>query len=360
MIKRLLVVGLISISLNAFANSDSLMNKLTIGGYLESYYSYDFGRPRYSKPRFYLNHNKHNEIAINLALLKVNYNSEKFRANLGLMTGTYSEKNYTYRDEKYNNIYELNAGIKLFSSKNIWLDVGIFPSHLGLESAIGIESWTLTRSIQAEASPYYEAGARVSYTSQDNKLYLSVLVLNGWQQINKNSNYPLSFGHQLTYKPTDKVLLNSSSFIGNSNGYYHQIRYFHNLHTQIQWNKHLATTLGFDVGTDRVFRINDINYYQFWYSPIFMVRYSKNDKDYFAFRAEQFNDFGNRVLISDNGEPYYFTGYSINYDHKFNQFGTFRIEAKKLQSDRNVFINKTNYSNSNFAITTALIFNLTY
>lgn len=344
----------------SYANSDSLTNGLSVGGYLESYYSYDFGRPRYGKPNFYVNHNKHNEIAINLALLKANYTSEKFRANLGLMTGSYSEENYNYRDEKYNNIYELNAGIKLSSTKNIWFDLGIFPSHIGLESPIGIDSWTLSRSIQAEASPYYEAGARLSYTSKNNKLYLSVLVLNGWQQINKNSNYPLSVGHQLTYKPTEKIILNSSSFIGNDNAYTYQNRYFHNFYTQIQWNKNIATTIGFDVGTDRIFRINDLNYYQYWYSPIFMVRYSINNKNNIAFRAEHFNDFGKRVITSDNGQAYSISGFSVNYDYRINPYGTFRIEAKKLQSDRDVFVNKTGYSKTNYAITTALIFNLTY
>ncbi|KAF5272975.1 hypothetical protein FQR65_LT17253 [Abscondita terminalis] len=94
--------------------------------------------------------------------------------------------------------------------------VRIMPSHIGWESAIGKDNYTLTRSLAAENSPYFETGVRLSYTTDNGKWYLSGLVLNGWQRIAKpEGNQSISFGHQVTYKPSEKITLNSSSFIGN-------------------------------------------------------------------------------------------------------------------------------------------------
>ena len=56
----------------------------------------------------------------------------------------------------------------------------------------------LTRSLAAENSPYFETGAKISYTSDNGKLFLSGLVLNGWQRIARlEGNQTLAFGHQI-------------------------------------------------------------------------------------------------------------------------------------------------------------------
>lgn len=59
-----------------------------------------------------------------------------------------------------------------------WLDAGIYPSHIGLESAVGKDNRTLTRSLAAENSPYYESGARITYVTPNNAWTLCAHVLN--------------------------------------------------------------------------------------------------------------------------------------------------------------------------------------
>ena len=94
--------------------------------------------------------------------------------------------------------------------------MGVFASHLGFESAIGKDCANLTRSILADNSPYFETGAKINYTSDNNKWYVSGLVLHGWQRIQRvDGNNTPAFGHQITYKPNGKVIVNSSSFISN-------------------------------------------------------------------------------------------------------------------------------------------------
>ena len=200
--------------------------------FLDTYYSYDFSNPaNHLRPQFLFNHNRHNEVTINLALINLSYSDSTKRTNIGLMTGTYPQYNLSLEPEALRNVYEANIGMKLSKKRELWLDAGIMPSHIGFESAISKDCWNLTRSILAENSPYYEAGIKVSYKSRSQKWYLAALVLNGWQRIRRiYGNNTLSFGTHVSYLPTDKLIINSSSFIGNDKPDSVKLwRYFHNM-----------------------------------------------------------------------------------------------------------------------------------
>lgn len=146
---------------------DSSKGPLIISGYIDAYYQYDFNKPATNnRPGFIYSHNRHNEFNANLAFLKASYSAESVRVNLALAAGTYMNANYASEPGVLKNIYEANAGVKLSKTLNLWLDAGIFASHIGFESAISKDSWTLTRSILADNSPYYEAGAKIGYTSK--------------------------------------------------------------------------------------------------------------------------------------------------------------------------------------------------
>jgi hypothetical protein len=129
------------------------------------------------------------------------YATEKVRANFALMTGSYANANLAAEPEVLKNIFEANAGVKISSKKNVWIDAGIFASHIGFESAIGRDCWTLTRSMLADNSPYYESGVKFSYTSDNGEWFVSGLFLNGWQRIQRvEANNTPAVGHQLTWK----------------------------------------------------------------------------------------------------------------------------------------------------------------
>ena len=95
---------------------------------------------------------------------------------------------------------------------NLWIDAGIFASHIGYESTLNYENWTLTHSIIAHNSPFYESGVKVTYTTEE--WLFSFLVLNGWQVIKENDNNNKGIGTQIQFKPTESVLLNSSTYFG--------------------------------------------------------------------------------------------------------------------------------------------------
>ena len=205
--------------LNVYYSFSQEENKkpFTFSGYLETYYSYDFGNPdNHLRPGFVYSYNKHNEVNLNLGFAKVNYAKDNIRGNFALMAGTYAEYNLAAEQDLMKNIFEANVGVKISSKYNLWVDAGIMPSHIGFESAIGKDCMNLTRSILADNSPYYEAGVKIGYTSSSEKWYLAAMYLNGWQRTQKvDGNQTPAFGTQVTYKPSGKITLNWSTYFGN-------------------------------------------------------------------------------------------------------------------------------------------------
>ncbi|MEO6038456.1 MAG: outer membrane beta-barrel protein, partial [Saprospiraceae bacterium] len=196
--KNLLLVFALFSAAAAHAQMDTSALRIAFSGYAEPYYGYDFGNPAAgNRPGFIYSHNRHNEFNVNLAFLKGAVSTRHFRGNLALMAGTYANANLTAEPATLRNIYEANAGFggPLKHGGELWLDLGIFPSHIGFESAIGKDCWTLTRSILADNSPFYAAGAKLSYTTANQKWFFSGLLLNGWQRIQREANdIPLSAG----------------------------------------------------------------------------------------------------------------------------------------------------------------------
>ncbi len=212
------------------------------------------------------------------------------RANLAFMTGTYANANLAAEPGVLRNILEGNVGVKISKHHNLWVDAGIFASHIGFESAIGKDCWTLTRSILADNSPYFESGVKLSYTTPNEKWFLSGLLLNGWQRIQRLSGNSLpAFGHQLTYKPSSKLTFNSSSFVGSDTPDSTRLmRYFHNFYAQYQCSKQLGLILGFDAGMQQ--KAKSSSTYDYWYSPVVIAKYSLGAKKSLAARLEYYTD----------------------------------------------------------------------
>ena len=351
----IMIIGLQLVNTNtAKAQSDST-SPLKISGYVETYYSYDFGRPaNHTKPGFLYSYNRHNEVNLNLGFVKAAYLKNNVRANLALATGTYINANLAAEPGVLKNIFEANAGVKISKTKNIWVDAGIFASHIGFESAIGKDCPNLTRSILAENSPYFESGVKLSYTSSNEKLFLSGLILNGWQRIQRvyGNNTP-AFGHQLTYKPTLKITLNSSSFVGSDKAdSVRQMRYFHNFYTQIQLSNSVGLTAGFDIGAEQ--KAKHSKNFNCWYSPVLILKFNTSTKSAIAVRGEYYSDKYGVIINSGTANGFKTFGYSLNYDYAVADNILFRIEGRGLNSKDRIFANKNIPSNNNFALSTSL------
>lgn len=328
------------------------LGNFSISGYFETYYCYDFAQPTASiRQPFLYNYNRHHSFSMNLALLQLHYQKNRFKLNFGGMLGNYVQDNM--KDEwgflKY--LYQANIAFQVSRKKNIWLEAGILPSHIGFESAIGKENWNLSRSLLAENSPYYETGIKLSYTSKNQKWLMAGLLTNGWQRIYRNdgNNFP-ALGHQITYSPTSFFQITSSSYLG-----FEKIntsienRFFHHLHSKINFHPKWALTTGFDIGLQ-----SKQNLWNTWYAAILMAQWKPIAQLHLSARVEYFND-ENAVLVSLNDEQEFeVLGYSFNLDYQIIPIVLWRLEGRSFYSSEDIFKFQNEEDHFNYFLTTAI------
>lgn len=357
--KKILLAAGILLNANVYAqeNDDDEKKepgKVTFSGYAEAYYSYDFNNPsNHLKPGFLYNYNRHNELNLNLAYVKTNYTSDRVRGNVAIMAGTYAQYNLASEAELLRYLYEANVGVRI--GKNLWIDAGIMPSHIGFESAVGKDSYILTRSILADNTPYYEAGAKITWNPND-KWTLSAMYLNGWQRIQRvDGNQTPGFGTQVTFKPSDKVTLNHSTFIGNDKpDSVRQMRYFNNLYGIFTITEQFSLIAGLDYGFEQ--QEKGSSSMNEWYSPIVIARYAFNEKLALAGRAEYYSDRDGVIISTGTPNGFKTTGYSLNLDlmPAFNVM--FRIEGRLLHSKDEIFLKDNEPKSTDASVTTSLAF----
>lgn len=261
--------------------------------------------------------------------------------------------NYAAETGVMKNVFEANAGVKLSPRKNLWLDAGIFSSHIGFESAISKDCWTLTRSIVAENSPYYESGARLSYTTDNNKWLLSALMLNGWQRIKRvDGNSLMSFGTQVQYRPATTTVLNYSTFIGTDKPDSNRLmRYYHNLYAIFNVGN-LGVTTGVDIGMEQ--KSKGQSRMSSWVTPVLIVEYPLNKQWSVAARAEYYEDKDGVIIVTLTPNGFSTTGYSINVDYSPTSNAVLRLEARTFRSKDAVFLKSSGTSDKDNFITASL------
>ena len=346
-LKRTGILLLLLMANFCYAQSDST-KALSLSAYAEGYFSYDFSQPKNNeKPNFIYNHKRNKEVQVNLAYVKARYQKKQVRGNVALMFGNYARYNLSAEPNWAQAIFEANLGVQLSEKNRIWLDAGIMPSHIGFESAIGADCWTLSRSILAENSPYYESGLKISSTSKNEKWALAAFVLNGWQRIRgpQTGEWP-ALGLQINHQANSEWILNYSNFIGSKKqGDQVTWRVFHNFYGIYEANSKMAWILGLDLATD----VDVHNEYGLWFSPVVIGRYTINPKNKLAARLEYYHDTQQIMVQTLSGKGFQTFGASLNYDYHLKANLLWRSEIKMYQSKQAIF----DTGNTNYALTTS-------
>jgi hypothetical protein len=330
-------------------------SKIKVTGYLETYYNYDFNKPSdNNRPAFIYSHNRHNEVNLNLGFIKANYDSEMVRANIALMAGTYTNANLAAEPGVLKNIFEANAGLKLSKTENLWIDAGIFSSHIGFESAISKDCWVLTRNIVSDNTPYYEAGAKLSYATKDGKLTTTVLYLNGWQKIKRlDGNSKPAGGVQITFKPSSKLTLNYSNYLGKEGENAVAVtRFYHNFYAVAQLSDQFGVTAGFDYGTQQIVKGQSAKSEVL--SPVLIAQYKFNPKWAIAGRAEYYQDKDGVFIATGTANGFKTTGYSLNLDYAPISSAVVRLEGKVYDSKDQIFVRDLRSVNHNASLTASI------
>lgn len=340
-----------------YSQQDSAKDEQIIwGAFADFYYAYDFNSPPGRRRALLANgetpiysHNDHNSFSLNNAILGASYIDEKTRAFLSFHTGTYVRENYAAEPTLFKLIYEAYAGVRV--KKGLWIDAGIFPSHIGAESAVSIKSLTLTRSLMADNSPYFESGIRATWEAT-RKITLSALVINGWQNITEN-NEDKAIGTQITIKPSEKIVINSSSFIGKetaANSIRPTMRYFHNFYAGLNFER-ISVLASFDIGFQEA---ESGNNYNEWYSPNLICRYWLHKNLAVAGRIEYYHDPKGIIINPEVSGGFQTYGYSLNLDYKITEKALWRIEGRVFDSENPVFLSSKQLTSNNIFVISSL------
>lgn len=353
-----LFILLLSLKTLCFSQTDSTWQNtpnVEFSGFIDAYYAYDFNKPETTyRQAFLFNHNRHNETNINLAYVKVAVDHTIYRANLALQAGTYAQDNYTAEEGMLKNLYEANVGISLNQKNNFWLDAGIFSSHLGFESATSINNPTLTRSLAAESSPYYLAGAKITFTPNE-KWEMAALICNGWQRIQRVQGNSLpGLGTQLVFKPNANTTLNWSTFVGTDDpDSTRRMRYFNDIYGQFQITKKLGFIAGFDFGFQQ--KTKRSSKYDSWLVPTLIAYYSINNQWKTALRAEYFQDENGVIISTGKVNGFKNVGLSANIDYLPVPNIACRLEGRVFQSKDAIYIRNGDSNVNSDAFITASI-----
>ncbi|MGI4884841.1 MAG: porin [Janthinobacterium lividum] len=327
---------------------------LTYYGFVDAYYGFDFNHAgTNARPGFLYSHNRQNEFTVNQGLVGGRYDDGKVRGAVGLHAGSYVSANYANEDPVFRHIYEAYAGFRLF--QKAWLDFGIFGSHIGFESAISKDNWTLTRSLMAENSPYYESGARFTYEVGP-KLTLTGLVLNGWQNI-RETNQAKALGTQIQWKPSAKVLVNSSTFYGNEQPRDSLVRrrYFHDFYLTYAATERLNLAAVFDVGKQQRAGRHG---YDTWHTASVFAKYKLADQFSATLRGEYY--YADHGVIINGISPgladanFKAGGTSLNLDYLPTANVAFRIEGRYLRAQNAIFQHDAGLSRNYGNLTTSI------
>ncbi|WP_233553731.1 outer membrane beta-barrel protein [Algoriphagus lacus] len=323
--------------------------KVSIGGYIDTYFSYDFNRPADGNRPYFVSMHRHNEVNINLAYLDIKYNSSRLRARFVPGFGTYMNQNYASEEGTLKNIVEASAGIKVFSKKNIWLDFGVFGSPFTNESAISKDHLAYTRSFAPEYVPYYLAGAKVTLPASP-KLNLYLYLLNGWQQI-KDQNSNKAIATQVEFRPNNYWLINWNTYSGKESSAsepgFVGWRYFTDaffIYSKDRW----AMTGSFYIGSQEQSSGNAT-----WWNANLIAQYSLTKKLSLVSRIEYFEDDRSVQIVpitSVVGFSSYGSSLGINY--RIAENFMFRTEGRVFFSDQEVYLrNGQSVSNSSMLTT---------
>ena len=309
-------------------------DSIHFSGYTEIYFAQDqHNWNDHQRPDFLYSHTSTNHFALNTAVIDFKYSSERVKTQLSLVEGTYANKVTSAEPIGFGALYVGNVSYKLSPTKDLWLQAGVFPSHIGLESAIGFSNLSLSRSLAAENSPYYESGLALQYTSKNNKFFGSLLALNGWQTmtLRVQQSRP-DFGSQIQYKPTSKITLNHSTYYGevavlDSS----QTRFFQNFYAQVQLKDKWTVQLQADYGMQETGN-NGLD--KSWMTGFVGISYELNEKLHLVGRAEMLRDKNNLVIAGVNNDLW---GYSFNINYLLDEHLMFRAEWRNITSNSYTF-----------------------
>lgn len=318
----------------------TVIGHVGLGGYVDSYYSYNFSRPADGSNPYFVSSARNNELTINLAYVDVRYRSTDMRVRFVPGFGTYMDANYKNEPGSLKNMVEASVGVIISKRKNIWIDIGVLGSPYTNESAISKDHLMYMRSFAPENVPYYLTGARLS-VPLNRKLNGYFYVLNGWQVIEDN-NKGKSLATQLEYRPNNYMLFNWNTYFGDERSSAHpnyRMRIFNDFYWIFKPPGKFSATSSFYFGYQQREGASTSS----WWQANLIGNYAFNSLISLSGRIEYFDDSQGVLVTTITGVPGFSAssaGACVNF--KLHKMALLRFEARRFMAQDNVYFDENN------------------
>ena len=200
--------------------------QLTLGGYLETYYAYDFNAPSNGITAERAFDDRHDTFTIENVALDSAFRADRVSGRLTLQVGQAGNSYYLSEPrapgapgvgatdgDAWKYIQQAYAGWNAPLGRGLLVEAGLFLSPIGPENLAIKDQWNWSRSDLFFALPYYHTGARVTYPWTD-RWSTTVAAYNGWNSV-VDGNDEKSISASAAYNVEDEVTWSVLYFGGN-------------------------------------------------------------------------------------------------------------------------------------------------
>ena len=338
--RRLLWLAL-CLGLPARAPAQDTTRSVAVGAFVDAYFAWDFNRPGPGNfdRAFTTQAARHDEFNVNLAFVDLKLSGEGVRGRLALQAGTSVQSNYAGEPrtgavsgpELARHIQEAVVGVR--AARTLWIDAGIYLSHIGQESWISRDNPTYSRSLIAEFSPYYEAGVKATW-AVSTKVTAQLHILNGWQNI-AETNQDKAVGMRLDYVVSPHLSVGYDNFIGNeaSDTAPTRLRVFNEVLATMSAGR-LQAWLTLDYGMQQR-RPGSGN--STWYGGAAIARLGISPKVAVAARVERYADPDGVIVSTGTANAFRVNGASLGIDVTPTGGTLWRTEVRGLAARDPIF-----------------------
>jgi hypothetical protein len=273
---------------------DSNKHYFCLEGYVDAYFALSTDSNSYipgSTDLFQTVAPRNDQFSINVARLKVNYQSTKLRSTISMFWGDIPRYSWS-TEAPYNNIQEANVGIKI--TKGLWVDAGFFSTHVGGEQLLPKDNMMSTIAFGTVHEPFFMAGTVLTWEPSSKFIGKLVFANDYYFFSDPNSLTNKAVGVLLTYRPKPEISLTYNNIIlnrspaGVSTDAY---RIYNNINYQYI-NGRLSTLVSFDFGYEQNVRLDSTKTVRFatFFSGEIAAKYRFIRKGAVFSRIEFFND----------------------------------------------------------------------
>lgn len=317
----------------------------TLSGYIDVYgahYTDDHGVSGFSK--FPTSSPRNNQFGLNIAQLSAKYESRDFHGTTTLFYGDIPASAWS---TDFNMIQEANLGFRVW--KKLWLDAGLFRTHIGLESIQPRENMTMSFATTTYFEPYFMSGGKLTWV-QSKKWSFQLNAFNGFNTfVETNQNKAL--GASVSYSPTEHFTTTFSTLACDESpdGFNRdQTRLYNNL-IGIYKSNRLTIGYEYNYGMQTHSKLSDSTATAQMMSLLGAVKYRLTTKWAAYGRYEHFQD-PEEILTGpiENSDHQLIglqmDGLTVGFEYKPIPNGYFRLESRYLKAPENekIFLYQNN------------------